>query len=189
MGAPAIATTFTQPVVYDAAVEGVFLRGLVGQITPTLSARLRELGLDLDQKLRPTYPREQWTRFLEVTVAELFPGQTREEGFRLLGEKAVNGIGYTRIGKALVSLAKLMGPRRAMLRLPQVFTSMNNYMRLDLEEMEPSHFRVHINDAYGHPAYAQGALQAAMSLADAKDLQVVILDSAPEISLDVRWAP
>jgi len=107
-----------EPVVYDAAVEGVFLRGLVGQVTPALSAKLRELGLDLDQKLRPTYPREAWSRMLEVTVAELFPSVSRQEGFRRLGELAVNGIGNTMIGKVLVQMARLMGPRRSMLRLP-----------------------------------------------------------------------
>lgn len=175
-------------IVYDAAVEGVFLRGLVGMITPQLSAKLRELGLDLDQKLRPTYPREAWTRMLEVTVAELFPGVSREEGFRRLGEKAVNGIGHTMIGKVLVQMAKLMGPRRSMLRLPQSFTSMNNFMKMELQEVEPTHFVVHVDQTYGHPAYVLGAMQAAMSLADAKDLKVSILDfTAQKVSVDVRW--
>src|SRR5262245_66316669 len=88
-----------EPVVYDSAVEGVFLRGLVGQITPSLSTKLRQLGLDLHQKLKPTYPRDLWAQWLEVTVSELFPGASREEGFRRLGELAVNGIGFTMIGK------------------------------------------------------------------------------------------
>src|SRR6185295_10580293 len=163
-------------VVYDAAVEGVFLRGLVGQITPSLSAKLRGLGLDLGQKLRPTYPREAWTRFLEVTVAEIFPNVSTEEGFRRLGAVAVNGIGHTMMGKVLVQMAKLMGPRRSMLRLPDSFTAMNNFMRMELEEVAPNHFRLHLNETYGHPAYVQGAVQAAMSLADAKDLKVDIVD-------------
>src|SRR3954466_2172101 len=152
-----------EPVVYDAAVEGVFLRGLVGRITPALSAKLRELGLDLDQKLRPTYPREAWSRMLEVTVAELFPAVSRQEGFRRLGALAVNGIGNTMIGKVLVQMARLMGPRRSMLRLPQSFTAMNNFMKMELHEVEPNHFQVHVHETYGHPAYVQGALQAAMS--------------------------
>jgi len=191
MAAPATASTApsaTAPVVYDGAVEGVFLRGLVGRITPSLSAKLRALGLDLDQKLQPTYSRELWTQVLEVTVAELYPELTREEGFRRLGEQAVNGIGYTMIGKVLVQMARLMGPRRSLLRLPQVFTSMNNFMKMELQEVEPCHFRVHVNETYGHPAYVQGAMRAAMSLASAKDLQVNILESETQgISLEVRW--
>jgi uncharacterized protein (TIGR02265 family) len=55
--------------------------------------------------------------------------------------------------------------------------------------MEPNHFRVHVNETYGHPAYVQGAMQAALSLADAKNLQVVILETkAQSISVDVRWS-
>ncbi|HEY8207486.1 MAG TPA: DUF2378 family protein [Myxococcaceae bacterium] len=183
-----MAAASAQQVVYDAAVEGVFLRGLVGQITPSLSAKLRGLGLDLDQKLRPTYPREAWTRFLEVTVAELFPTVSTEEGFRRLGAVAVNGIGHTMMGKVLVQMAKLMGPRRSMLRLPDSFTAMNNFMRMKLEEVAPNHFRLHLNETYGHPAYVQGAVQAAMSLADAKDLKVDIVDfTTQKVLVDVRW--
>lgn len=179
----------TDQVVYDAAVEGVFLRGLVGEVTPSLSTKLRALGLDLDQKLRPTYPREAWRRMLEVTVAELFPDVSRDEGFRLLGAKAVNGIGYTMIGKVLVQMARLMGPRRSVLRLPQVFTSMNNFMKIELTEVEPTHFLVHVDGTYGHPAYVLGAMQAAMGLTDAKDLQVKLLDwSATKVSVDVKWS-
>lgn len=176
-------------VVYDAAVEGVFLRGLVGMVTPSLSSKLRALGLDLDHKLRPTYPREAWTRMLEVTVAELFPNVPRDEGFRRLGEKAVNGIGYTMIGKVLVQMAKLMGPRRSLLRLPQVFTSMNNFMKMELKEVEPNHFQVHVRETYGHPAYVLGAMQAAMALSEAKGLQVNLVDwTAQQVSVDVKWA-
>lgn len=176
-------------VVYDAAVEGVFLRGLVGMVTPSLSSKLRALGLDLDQKLRPTYPREAWTRMLEVTVAEVFPRVSRDEGFRQLGAKAVNGIGYTMIGKVLVQMARLMGPRRSILRLPQVFTSMNNFMKMELAEVEPNHFHVHVSETYGHPAYVLGAMQAAMGLSDAKDLQVKLLDwTAQKVTVDVKWS-
>ena len=187
---PRMASAPAEPVVYDSAVEGVFLRGLVGQITPSLSAKLRAIGVDLNQKLKPTYPREVWTRALELTVSELYPGASREEGYRRLGELAVNGIGYTMIGKVLVQMARLMGPRRSMLRLPQVFSSVNNFMKMELTEMEPGHFRAHVNEDYGHPAYVQGAMTAAMNLADAKGLQVSILDAQTKgISLDVRWAP
>ncbi|HVE86534.1 MAG TPA: DUF2378 family protein [Myxococcales bacterium] len=177
------------PVVYDSAVEGVFIRGLGPRVTPALKAKLRELGLDLDRKLLPTYPRDAWIRMLEVTVAELFPDVSREEGFRRLGEVAVSGLGHTMMGKVLVSMARLMGPRRSLLRLPQGVPSVNNFTRMELEEVEPCHFRAHLNEYY-HPAYVQGAIHAAMTIADAKDIQVVILDSRPEsISLDVRWAP
>jgi uncharacterized protein (TIGR02265 family) len=184
-----MAAALTEHVVYDAAVEGVFLRGLVGMVTPSLSSKLRELGLDLDHKLRPTYPRQAWTKMLEVTVSELFPGVSRDEGFRRLGEKAVNGIGYTMIGKVLVQMARLMGPRRSLLRLPQVFTSMNNFMKMELTEVEPNHFHVHVDQTYGHPAYVLGAMQAAMSLSDAKDLQVILLDwTAQKVSVAVKWS-
>ena len=87
-------------------------------------------------------------------------------------------------------MAKLLGPRRAIRRIPQGFTSMNNFMRMELEEVADCHFRAHLNESYGHPAYVQGALQAVMNLSDAKDPQVVILESKPQsVSLDVRWAP
>jgi len=67
---------------------------------------------------------------------------------------------------------------------------MNNFMKMELHEVGPNHFQVHVHETYGHPAYVQGAMQAAMILADAKDLRVVIVESkAQSISVDVRWAP
>lgn len=176
------------PVVYDSAVEGIFLRGLGDRITPSLKAKLRQLGLDLDQRLRPAYPRDLWVKALALAVAEVFPGMTKEEGYYRLGELAIYGIGNTMLGRTIVSMAKLLGPRRALLRLPQGFTSVNNFMKMELEERAPNYFRVYLNETYGNPAYVRGALMAAMNIAGAKDPQAVIVEAKGDgVSVDVRW--
>ena len=62
------------------------------------------------------------------------------------------------------------------------------YRQVDLEDLGPSHFRMSLNETYGCPSYFRGAIQAAMTHARARDLQVVIQNAtASVVSLDVRW--
>jgi uncharacterized protein (TIGR02265 family) len=182
------ARTVEHPVVYDTAVEGLFKRGLGDLVTPALVERLRSLGLHLDQQLRHKYRRIAWIRMLEVAAAELFPGRPHEESYRLLGEHAVRGIGNTRIGQAITAIARVLGPRRALLRLKEAFPSLNNFMEVILQELKPDHFRMSLNETYGHPEYVQGAVCETMRIAGAKAPVVVIPGAtAHYATLDVCW--
>jgi uncharacterized protein (TIGR02265 family) len=176
-------------VVYSDAVEGVFIRGLGPRVTPALKAKLRELGLDLGQKLRPTYPRDAWMRVLRATVEELYPWLPLEEGYRQLGQVAINGIATTMIGRAIASMARLLGPARAVHRLPDGFKSVNNYMEIKLETVEEGRrYRIWLNETYGHPAYMEGCFRAALELAGARNLTVTVVEVAGEsATFEISW--
>ncbi|MET0404430.1 MAG: DUF2378 family protein, partial [Cystobacter sp.] len=53
-------------VVYAGTVEALFLRALENRLTPACRQRLSDAGLDLEQKLAPTYSLEQWKQFLRI---------------------------------------------------------------------------------------------------------------------------
>lgn len=178
-----------EPVVFDSAIEGLFVRGLAGKVTPQLKQKLRAEGLDLDQKLKAQYPREVWIRVMDVTARELYPGVPAEEAYRRMGDIAVAGIGNTLIGKAIVSMARMLGPKRAMYRLNQAFGSLNNFMKLEVKELTPSHFELFVNDCYGRPTYIEGALGAAVRISHNKPFQVRLLEQAPNgaVKIEIRW--
>jgi len=182
------APTGAEPVVFDSAVEAIFLRGLGNLVTPELKSSLRELGLDLDRPPRPTYPRATWSRILAATVAGLFSGDSPEDGYRRLGEQSINGISRMPIGLASIAMSRLLGPRRSLLRLNEAWTSVNNFITMKVEELAANHFRVFLSDTYGHPAYMQGVIQSAMKMAGARDPQVLIMEATLRaVCLDVRW--
>lgn len=187
--ARSVAPAVAEPVVFDSAVEAIFLRGLGNLVTPALKSKLRELGMDLDSPPRPTYPRALWMQVLAVTVAELFPGDLPEDGYRRLGEQSINGISRMPIGVAIIAMSKLLGPRRSLLRLHEAWASANNFITMKVEELAANDFRVVLNDTYGHPAYMQGVIQSAMKMAGARAPQVLIMEAtAQAVCLNVRWA-
>ncbi|HEY8211049.1 MAG TPA: DUF2378 family protein [Myxococcaceae bacterium] len=176
--------------VYAAAAEGLFLNGLKARISPVLAAKLLELGLDLGQELRPTYSRAGWIQMLATAVAELFPELAVEDGYHRLGECCINGLANTAIGRTVLLIARWQSPRSSLQRLWKGFSAVNNFMKVDLEELGDSHFRMSFNETYGCPAYFRGAIHAAMTHARAQELQVAIHDAtAHAVSLEVRWRP
>ena len=59
--------------VFEQTIEAMFHRALNGRLTPRCKARLREAGLDVDQKPRPAYSLDAWMTFLRITAEELLP--------------------------------------------------------------------------------------------------------------------
>lgn len=59
--------------VFETALEGLFIRGIGDRITWQLRAELRTLGIDLDRKLPRSVSREVWYASLALVVKHLFP--------------------------------------------------------------------------------------------------------------------
>lgn len=179
----------TEQVVYDVAVEGLFVKGLGPRLTAPLKEKLRSTGIDVDAPLRPTYAREVWAAALEVTARELYPAVPTAEAFRLLGHVVLDGTANTMIGRTILALAKLIGPRRAIARLPQAFSSMNNFIECRHSEDAPNDHRVWFNECYGHPSYFQGGIEAALTATGARSLTVeVAAREGQAVTFRVRWA-
>jgi len=176
------------PVIHDHAVEGLFLRGLGERVTPALKARLRAVGLDLDRRLAATYPRDMWLQVLRVTIEELYPGVPLAEAYRKLGEVVPSGIGKTLMGSAGLSVARLMGARRALPRIGDVFASANNFMRTKATLLSPTEVELWVSDTYSQPTYLQGALEVATRLLNVKNVRVEILRvEDPACTYRIRW--
>ena len=151
--------------VFEHTVEGLFRVSLRDRLSPHAGEALRRAGLDLSRPLLPAYSYETWRRSLEIAVADLHPVQPTDEGWRRMGRDVVNGMVHTLLGKAMVGVARLLGPLRSLRRLNNTLRSADNYVESRLNELSPTACEVWINEVMDQPAYYQGILEASIALA------------------------
>lgn len=154
--------------VYVQVVEGLLQHGLRGQVSPRLRERLRQVGVDLDRPLLPLYPVPLWARCLEMVVEEVYPGLPRAEGYARLARAHVEGYGATLLGRAVMGVMRVLGPRRVVQRLPEVLRGTDNYTEATLVERGPTHFELHLNSSLKAPGYVEALFEALLAAGGAK---------------------
>jgi uncharacterized protein (TIGR02265 family) len=164
----------SEDVVYDSTVEGLFRRGLGRLMTEKCKARLKAAGLDLDGKLSRVYPRLRYYEFVNIAADELYAGRSRDDAHYELGKQFMAGYGDTLIGRAVLSMVKLLGPKKTLLRMTQNMQSSNNYMQTSTKELGPGSYELSLSQVSGAPRYFEGVIFSGLSLAGAKNVQVRI---------------
>lgn len=99
-----------EKLVFESAIEGLFIRGLGPRVTPALKAELKTLGLDLDRKLPPACTRAVWYATIVAVVRHLYPGSSPADAHRELGRMMMEGIELTLFGRTMAPAVKLLGP-------------------------------------------------------------------------------
>ncbi|WP_309892853.1 DUF2378 family protein [Archangium sp.] len=158
--------------VFEQTIEAVYVRALHGRLPPTCKARLRQAGLDLDQKLRPAYPFTAWMTFLRITAEELYPGEPLEIGAFKIGEACIDGFRETMLGRAVLSLLRVLGPKRALMRATQNFRAGNNYTESRIREVSPRQYELWMNEVGSLPTFTAGILHAGLRTAGAESVRV-----------------
>ena len=149
--------------VFDQTLEGLFIRGLEGRVTPSLKSQLRNVGVDLDRKLLPAYTFETWCSCVRVTARELYASIPSEQAYHALGERMVDGYRSTMMGRALFGVLQLLGaPQRLLGRMQQSFRSGNNYTQVRLQPLTPSRLELWVNEAGPTRHLMQGAILAGL---------------------------
>ena len=165
--------------VYGEVMEGLLQHGLRGQVSLRLRERLRQLGMNVDQP-PSSFPVLQWLQCLRVIVEETFPGIPTEEGFRRLARQHVEGYSRTLLGRATIRVMRLLGPRRMVLRLPNVLGSTDNYTTGVVVERGPSTFELAINSSLQPPGYTESLLETLLAGCGAEEPHVKVLQSSED---------
>ena len=178
------------PVVYSTSVEALFVRELGPRMPRRLRERLREVGLDLDRPLEPSYPLERWKGFVREAARELYPRLPPEDAYSHLGMAFMDGFLKTFIGKATMSVLRVMGPRRGLKRLSQNLRAGNNFSEVRWVEHGPTEVDIWLNDVFAdHPAFAAALICRGHTENGARDVRVDALDfDGTAATLRVRWA-
>ncbi|MCP3058157.1 DUF2378 family protein [Myxococcus sp. K38C18041901] len=158
--------------VFEQTIEALFLRALHGRLTPACKQRLKQAGLDVDQKLRPAYSFTSWMAFLRIAAEELFPQEAVAQGTWKLGEAYIEGFRETMLGRAVLSLLRVLGPRRTLMRATQNFRAGNNYTESKLVELTPTQFELWMNEVGDYPDFTAGIIHAGLRVAGAQEVRV-----------------
>lgn len=179
-----------EKLVYSGTVEALFLRALENRLTPACIQRLREAGLDLEQKLAPTYTLEQWKLFLRMAADHVYAGMPAEAAYYSLGERFIEGYFSTLFGKALLGMARLLGPRRALTQAHLCFRTSANCSEVRIVEQSPTEVEFHLTDIGADlPTFVAGVLARAAEMAGGQ--RVVALPErfdGQSATFHVRWS-
>jgi uncharacterized protein (TIGR02265 family) len=174
--------------VYVQVVEGLLQHGLKGRISPRLRERLRQAGVDLDRPLLPLYPVPLWARCMQIIVEEVYPGMTKVEAFGHLARAHVEGYGATLLGRAVMGVMRVLGPKRMVLRLPEVLRATDNYTEATLKELGPARYEIRFNSSLEAPGYVEGLLEALLTAGGAKaPMATKVHDDGASAAFVLTW--
>lgn len=156
----------SKKLVYASTVEALFVRALENRLTPACRGYLKAAGLDLDARLRRHYSLEQWKDFLRIAAAHVYAGVPAEAAYYSLGERFMDAYFGTFLGRAMLGVARLAGPRRLLLRAGHGFRASNNFSEVGIIERGPTSLELRMNDVLAdQPTFAAGLLARAVELA------------------------
>ena len=179
-----------EKLVYAATVEALFQKALENRLTPACRMRLREAGLDLDQKLSPTYTLEQWKQYLRIAADHIYAGMPTEAAYYSLGERFIDGYFATLFGRALLGMVRLAGPRRTLAQAKLGFRTSTNCTEVRVVERGASSVEVWVNDILAdQPTFAAGVFARTMELAGGQRVAVVPEGfDGQSANYHVRWS-
>jgi uncharacterized protein (TIGR02265 family) len=155
-----------EKLVHAQTVEALFVRAFENRLTPACREALKRAGLDLDRKLERFYTLEQWKDFLRIAAAHVYGGVPAEAAYYSLGERFMDAWFGTFLGKALLGMARLMGPRRTLLRAGTGLRAGANFIEARIVERGPTSLEFWMNDVVAdQPTFAAGMIARAAELA------------------------
>lgn len=174
------------PVVFGNSVEAL-VRVLGPALDGPVKARFLAIGVDLFNP-NPAYPYEQWLATLSLAMEVLWPTLPRDEATFRMGRAIFESYGQTVMGKALLQLVKVLGPRRALERMSRNLRTTNNYSDTKLTELGPNHFHLWVNRV-AFPHYFRGLLEAGLEFGGAKEVKVSLQSVSADqgVVFDLAW--
>jgi uncharacterized protein (TIGR02265 family) len=175
------------PVVYQSVFEGLLTHTVGKRMTPALKEKLKAVGIDPDQ-LKAAYPKVVWQKVIDVLCVALYPGLSKHDAMFKLGTEMVDGYRSTLLGKVLMQMVKVLGPRRTVERAGQQFRSGNNFSEFRLTKKGETEYDLWMNEVGESGPFTQAALLGLVKVSGAKDVTVDLKpDVDAAVTFSVRW--
>jgi uncharacterized protein (TIGR02265 family) len=128
-------------IIFGTSVEGM-LRALgPDREAPEVKAALVALGVNPERML-PGYNVPTYVKLMEFIGAHRFPTLKGEARDRELGREFIRGFAQTLVGKATMAMGRVLGPRRATMRLTRSMRTVNNYSTSGCSELNATSMEV-----------------------------------------------
>jgi uncharacterized protein (TIGR02265 family) len=148
-------------------VKGVFQRVLFADLSADLITALAGAGLDLSVPLQEAYPRPVWYRSIELTADSLFPDAEPMSRQRRLGRHIIDALESRKLLKGpWLSMAKLMGPRRALTQAAEMGAQYSP-VNLSVRERSSKELEVTVSEDQ-QPEFLAGLLEGLVGVLGGK---------------------
>jgi uncharacterized protein (TIGR02265 family) len=175
----------SEKLIFAQTVEGL-LRAL-GPLNEQDRRALKALGFDVDKRLLPGYPLEQFVALIDFAGEKLAPGTGQVEQAALLGRRFMDGYQQTMVGRAMVAAMRMIGPWRTLERLSNKFRTGNNFSQTSITRLGPTEAELWVNHA-SRPGWYVGLVARGLELAGASDVNVAVISGGDEGGrFHVRW--
>ncbi|MBM4783297.1 MAG: DUF2378 family protein [Archangiaceae bacterium] len=164
----------SEKLIFAQTIEGL-LRGM-GQLNEQDKTQLRALGIDVDKRLLPAYPLDQFVAALDFAGARLAPNAPRDEQNLLIGRRFMDSYQETMVGRAMVAGLRVIGPWRTLERLSNKFRTGNNFSDTRLSRLGDAEAELWCNQV-SRPGWYMGIIGRGLELAGAKDVQVSLISA------------
>lgn len=173
---------------FSHAIEALFVRGLGARLTPEVKQRIAKHGVVLE-RMPPAYPIRQVVDACRAILPLLYPRLSEDEGFRQLGVSFMQGYAETLVGRAMVQMMKLIGPRRTLERMQKNFRTGGNYLETRFKVRSPNSVELWISDCTEMPGFYVGMIEEGGRMIGVKDLNIAMTpDAGPAWTMVVSWA-
>lgn len=170
--------------VFQVAVKSMF-DSLARPAQPGVAAQWKALGIDVD-RLLPAYPLETWWKAIEVAAAQGTGDRTAR--LRSLGRGLVESYADSFLGRAIVPLLRVLGPKRSLLRSQTSFRPGNNYLRLQCEVLGERCVRLTTNENSINSELVAGSLEGMVVYSGGASPNVSLRLEPGKSVYEVRWA-
>jgi len=163
------------------------LRALGTRLDARVADQLRKAGIDPAAELKPAYPLAVFQHLIVLVGEAVAPGQPPEEQAFEAGRAFIDGYGHTMVGRAMLGMMRVIGPRRSLERLSRQFRTGNNFSETTLRERGDGQYELWVNQVT-LPGWYRGILTAGLERAGAKDVTVELERHADDAgTFRVSW--
>jgi len=161
-------------VIYKHSVEAFIQRVLLrrGLLSLEFDRELRALGVDASRPTEVTA--DVWIKLLKLTARRISPNKTEEEALEELGREQLRGYLEGLVGRAILTVVKLGGPQRTMLRMAENIRTADSITRVQAVELSPTSVQLEFDTDYGVQGYMRGLLHETLVMQNVKDPKVTV---------------
>ena len=166
------------PALSEQIVFSQTFEALARAVSPDLSelakAKFRAAGIDYDRPLQTAYTYDVWMKAMVVGATLLSPDAPHEQQYYNVGLRLVTSYGETVIGRALLALLRLIGPKRTLERMTRNLRSANSFTTATVEMLPDGQATVTVWPVF-EPGFFRGLFTGALTAAGGKDVSIETL--------------
>jgi uncharacterized protein (TIGR02265 family) len=174
-------------VIFRHSVEAFVERVLVAQglMSPEFERELKRLGLDVAHPAEVNL--ETWSALVRAASRRMSPSKREADALEDVGRHMLRGFAASLVGKGLFLALRMLGPRRAVLRMPENYRSADSITHVIAREVSPTCMELTFNTTGGMPTYVRGLMLESMTHVGAREPRVTFEERANETVFVLSW--